>query len=187
VVLHYGFMALVSITAVGAFDAVGAILVVALMIAPPAAAYMLTDRLGPMIALAVCIGAGSAITGYWLAYLLDASIAGAMATMAGVWFALTFLFAPGRGLVAIARRRRRQRYGFAQTMLTIHLLHHEGQPDELVECRIAHLSEHLRWPDRFATRVVELAERAGLVHDRGDGALFLTPSGRQRAQEAMTR
>ena len=48
--LHYGLMALVSVTAVGAFDAVGSILVVALMIAPPATAYLLVDRLSLMLA-----------------------------------------------------------------------------------------------------------------------------------------
>lgn len=186
-VLHYAFMSLVSVTAVGAFDAVGAVLVVALMIAPPATAYLLTSRLTLMIVLSACIGILSAIAGYWAAHFLDVSIAGAMATAAGVAFGVAFLFAPDRGLVAIARRRHRQRYGFAQTMLTIHLLHHEGQPDELVECRVAHLSEHLRWPDAFATRVVELAERSGLVQDRGDGTLSLTTSGRHRAQEAMVR
>jgi len=42
--LHYGLMTVVSITAVGAFDAVGSILVVALMIAPPATAYLLAER-----------------------------------------------------------------------------------------------------------------------------------------------
>ena len=51
--LHYAFMFLVSVTAVGSFDAVGAILVVALMIAPPSAAYLLTDRLPAMIGLSV--------------------------------------------------------------------------------------------------------------------------------------
>jgi len=187
VAIHYGFMTLVSVTAVGAFDAVGAVLVVALMIAPPAAAYLLTDRLMHMILLSAGIGVASAIGGYWLAYALDVSIAGSMATIAGVSFGVALSLAPGRGLLAIARRRRRQRYGFATTMLTIHLLHHEGRPDELVECRVAHLSEHLRWDDRFATRVVELAERAGFVRDRGDGTLFLTDVGRHRAQEAMVR
>jgi ABC-type Mn2+/Zn2+ transport system permease subunit len=58
--LHYAFMTLVSITAVGAFDAVGSILVVALMIAPPATAYLLTDRLPRVLLLSVVIGAGSA-------------------------------------------------------------------------------------------------------------------------------
>ena len=56
VVIHYGLMGLVSITAVGAFDAVGSILVVALMIAPPATAYLLTDRLSRLIGLSVLIG-----------------------------------------------------------------------------------------------------------------------------------
>src|SRR5512139_2243406 len=118
VVIHYVLMGLVSITAVGAFDIVGSVLVVALMIAPPGTAYLLTDRLSRLIGLSVLIGALSAISGYWLARALDASIAGAMATMAGVIFGIVYLSAPDRGLVAIARRRRRQRWEFAQTMLT---------------------------------------------------------------------
>src|SRR5690606_11933983 len=92
--IHYGLMTLVSITAVGAFDSVGSVLVVALMIAPPAAAYLLTDRLGHMIGISAALGAVSALAGYWLASALDASIAGAMATMAGVVFGLALLLAP---------------------------------------------------------------------------------------------
>src|SRR5690606_1229399 len=82
--IHYGFMTLVSLTAVGAFDAVGAVLVVALMIAPPATAYLLTDRLSVMIGLSVGIGVLSAVAGYWVSFALDVSIAGSMASMTGV-------------------------------------------------------------------------------------------------------
>ncbi len=96
VMLHYGLMTLVSITAVGAFDAVGSILVVAFMIAPAATAYLITDRLSRMIILALIIAGISAVSGYWLAFLLDASIAGAMSTMTGVLFVLALLFAPNR-------------------------------------------------------------------------------------------
>ena len=88
--LHYALMALVSVTAVGAFDAVGSILVVALMIGPPATAYLLTDRLAWMIVLGVALGAVSAVGGFWMAHALDASIAGSMATMVGVVFVLAF-------------------------------------------------------------------------------------------------
>ena len=98
-------MGLVSLTAVGAFDAVGSILVVALMIAPPATAYLLTDSLPRLLVLAAGIGAVSAVAGYWLAYALDASIAGSMATMTGVAFPGRLVLAPGRGLAAAARRR----------------------------------------------------------------------------------
>ena len=166
--VQYALMGLVSLTAVGAFDAVGSILVVALMIAPPAAAYLLTDSLPRLLLLAAAIGAASALAGYWLAYALDASIAGAMATMTGVAFGLAWLFAPDRGLIAAVRRRARQKLEFAQTMLAIHLANHEGRPEAKVENRVEHLDRHLRWPPDFAERIVRLAERRGLLEaDRG--------------------
>jgi manganese/zinc/iron transport system permease protein len=183
-VIHYGLMALVSVTAVGAFDAVGSILVVALMIAPPAAAYLLTDRLSLLLVLAGAIGAASALAGYWVAHWLDASIAGSMASMAGVAFALAFLLAPGRGVVAAARRRARQRWAFAQTMLAIHLLNHEGRPEAATESRVEHLDEHLRWPPEFAREVVSRAERRGLVREDA-GTLALTDRGRGVALAAL--
>ncbi|HET9243643.1 MAG TPA: metal ABC transporter permease [Gaiella sp.] len=184
VLMNYVLMTLVSVTAVGAFNAVGSILVVALMIAPPAAAYLLTDGLGRMTALACAIGGGSALAGYWLAVALDASIAGCIASCCGIAFALAWAFAPGRGLVAAARRRSRQRLEFAQAMLAIHLANHEGRPEAAVENRVAHLGEHLRWEGDFAARVVRGAERRGLVVRHAD-ALALTDRGRALAQEAV--
>ncbi len=134
--VHYALMSLVSVVAVGAFDVVGSILVVALMIAPPAAAWLLTDRLPVLLGLSVALGVASAISGYWLARVLDVSIAGSMAVMAGVLFAACFAFAPHRGLVAQARRRARQRIAFAERMLLVHLLHHEHTPEADRECRV---------------------------------------------------
>ncbi len=186
--LHYGFMSLVSVTAVGAFDAVGSVLVVALMIAPPAAAYLVTDRLSRMLGLSALFGTTAAISGYWIARALDASIAGAMASMTGVVFLLCFLLAPQRGVVALLRRRSRQRLEFAGVMLTIHLLNHEGTPDAESESRVAHLQEHLRWDPDFAHRVVRKAESRRLVaFDDGRSRLLLTPHGRDVAREAISR
>lgn len=98
--IHYSLMTLVSVTAVASFEAVGSVLVVALMIAPPATAYMLTDRLSAMLGLSVLVGIVSAVLGYFLAHWLDASIAGSMATMTGVLFTGALLFAPQQGLIA---------------------------------------------------------------------------------------
>lgn len=109
VVLHYALMMLVSLTTVGAFSAVGAILAVALMIVPAATAYLLTERLPWMLALSVLIGALSAVSGYFVAFALDASVAGAMASMTGVFFGLTVLFSPSRGILTALYRRQRQR------------------------------------------------------------------------------
>ena len=182
--LHYALMSLVSVTAVGAFDVVGSILVVALIVAPPSAAYLLTDRLPRLIAYAAGIGVASAISGYWVARGLDASIAGCMAGMTGVAFVLAFTFAPDRGLVAQALRHSRQRREFARRMLLVHLLHHEDTPEADRECRVGHLQEHLRWEPAFAATAVRFAERSGTVERAGD-RLSLTDEGRQRAQAAM--
>lgn len=84
---HFGFMGLVSLTTVVSFESVGAILVVALLIAPPATAYLLTESLKKMLWLTALLGILTAVGGYYLALILDGSIAGAMATFAGVLFA----------------------------------------------------------------------------------------------------
>lgn len=182
--IHYGLMTLVSVTAVGAFDTVGSILVVALMIAPPVSAYLLTDHLPRLLGLSVLFGVGSATGGYWLAHWLDASIAGAMATTAGVLFLAVLALAPERGLVALARRRARQRWEFAQAALAIHLFHHEDAPEAARENRVDHLSEHLRWTPEFARQVVRLAETRGLIQ-RENGHLALTDAGRATARTML--
>jgi manganese/zinc/iron transport system permease protein len=183
-VLHYALMALVSFTAVGAFDAVGSILVVALMIAPPAAAYLLTDRLSRMLVYAVLIGAAGAVGGYWLAHGLDASIAGSMAAAQGLLFGLVYLLAPGRGLLAAARRRYRQKWEFAQRLLAIHLSQHEGAPGAEFERRLENLEKHFLWAPGFAREVVRRSERNGLIAE-STGQLTLTDEGRKLAKEAL--
>lgn len=182
--LHYGLMTMVSVTAIASFDAVGAILVVALMIAPAAAAYLLTERLSTMLGLSVLIGAISAVGGYWLARWMDTTISGAMASMTGVIFGLTWLAAPERGLIALALRQTRQRWEFAQQMLAVHLLHHEGTAAAAEESRVDNLDQHLRWQPSFASAVVQRAEKRGLVRREGN-MLLLTEQGRQVAQEAF--
>ena len=177
-------MGLVSVTAVGAFDAVGSILVVALMVTPPAAAYLLTDKLSYMIIISALLGVMSAISGFWVAILLDANIAGSMATMSGLLFALVFLFSPERGIIAIARRRARQKWEFAEKMLAIHLLNHEGTPEEEKESEVSHLEESLSWKESFSARVIKYAENNGIITRDGNN-LKLTMSGRDYAKKSV--
>lgn len=183
--IHYALMTLVSLTAVGSFDAVGSVLVVAFMIAPPAAAYLLTDRLSRMLLFSALIGVFSAVSGYWLAYLLDASIAGSMATMTGASFLTVYLFAPERGLLAQARRRRDQRIEFAVTMLTMHIANHTAAQEAEVENEVVSLNEHLKWTPQFALEIVGIAERLGLVQQH-KGLLTLTQLGKQRAGQEFS-
>ncbi|GGO02467.1 metal ABC transporter permease [Saccharibacillus kuerlensis] len=103
---HYLLMGMVSMTAVSSFESVGAILVVGMLIIPAATAYLLTNRLGVMIGLSVAVGIISAVSGYLVSYLLDASIAGCIVSAAGILFILTLLFAPQHGVIAKFARRR---------------------------------------------------------------------------------
>ncbi len=102
---NYLLMGAVSMTTVAAFDSVGAILVVALFVVPPATAYLLTDKLRQMIALTVVISILISILGYYLAVALDGSIAGAIVTVAGVGFGLAFLFSPSNGILVRKRSK----------------------------------------------------------------------------------
>jgi manganese/zinc/iron transport system permease protein len=181
---HYGLMAVVSVTAVAAFDAAGPVLAVGFFVVPAAAAYLLTDRLGVLLLLAALIGGVAAWVGTFAAAALDANTAGAVAAALGLAFAGVFVFAPGRGLVSQAVRRWRQRRTFHETMLAVHLLQHEGTAAEADESSPAGLHAHFHWPRRDTAAVVRRAVRRGLVEQVGDG-LKLTPAGRERAREMI--
>lgn len=99
----------VAVTAVTAFESVGAILVVTMLIVPAAAAYLLTNRLWAMVVVTVALGWVSAIGGHSAATAVDASIAGAMGLVAAVCFAVALVASPRYGLLARAVQRRRRR------------------------------------------------------------------------------
>lgn len=83
---HYLLMSAVSVTTVVSFEVVGAILVVAFLIVPPATAYLLTQSIRPMLVLTTLLGFGASLGGYYLAVAINGSIAGAMSVVAGVFF-----------------------------------------------------------------------------------------------------
>lgn len=86
VFLHYAFMTSISFTTVAAFDSVGAILVVAMLIGPAATSYLISKTIKQMFLYSMLFGALAAIIGYYLAKLWDTSIAGMMAATVGMLF-----------------------------------------------------------------------------------------------------
>lgn len=105
--LYYALMMLTSITAVGTFDIVGSIVVVALMITPPATAYLLTRRLEVLLGLSIGFAIVTSLAGYYAAYIFDVSIAGSIATVGGMLFVGVVVVAPDRGLLANFLYRRK--------------------------------------------------------------------------------
>ena len=159
VLIHYGLMTVSSVTTVGAFDAVGAILVVALMIAPAATAYLLTTDLKRMLIYSICFGILSAISGYWLAHWLDASISGSITTMLGLLFLTVYLFAPSKGVIAVLYREKQQR---TEVLLLTFLLHLKNHTEES-ERHVNHLNEHINWQKIRSKTVLDLARKNNMI------------------------
>ncbi|OEK04414.1 metal ABC transporter permease [Roseivirga misakiensis] len=111
---NYLLMGSVSMTTVAAFDSVGAILVVALMVAPPATAYLLTDNFKKMLLITSIIAIVISILGYYLAVMLDGSIAGAVVTVAGIIFGIVYLFSPSNGILFKRMAQKREAKNLAQ-------------------------------------------------------------------------
>lgn len=179
-VIHYGLMSVSSITIVGAFDAVGAILVVALMIAPAATAYLLTEDLKKMIGLSLFFGVLSAIVGYWVANILDASISGSIATTLGVVFLMVYLFAPKKGLISVVYRQRQQRIEVSLITFLLHLNRHAEESER----HINHLREHINWHEVRARTVMDLALKNNLVEVKDD-IIFLTEKGLTFSEKSL--
>ncbi|GGX09014.1 metal ABC transporter permease [Aquimarina muelleri] len=180
VIMHYGLMTISSITTVGAFDAVGAILVIALMIAPAATAYLLTNDLKKMLLLSVIFGVSSAIMGYWLAHILDTSISGSMTTVLGLIFLLVYLFAPSKGLFSVLYRQKQQRIEVSLLTFLLHLGNHQEEEERHVK----HLNEHINWQKVQSKSVLDLALKNNMITIHKD-IVTLTKKGETFTTEAI--
>ncbi len=98
-VVHYALMGVLSVIVVSAFEAVGAILVIAMLILPAATAYLLTDRFGNMIAFSLGHAFLSAMFGVQLAFALEVPAAAAMVVAGTGLFVLAWFLAPRHGLL----------------------------------------------------------------------------------------
>ncbi len=175
VILHYALMAMVSATTVVAFDAVGAVLVVAMLIVPAATAQLLTRNLPTLLALSVVIGASSAVLGYWLARTINGSIAGAIATTLGLIFLGAYLFAPTQGMVAQFARRSRQRRDFLRELVIAHVA---AKPDGVA---VAALDHDFGWAKSTTSRAVADARSLDRLRLNEHGSLIATEHDQFRA------
>ena len=186
VVVHYGLMTLVSLTAVGAFEAVGSVLVVAFMIGPPVTAYILTDDLRIMLLLSALFGGLSGVLGYQAAHLLDVSIAGSMAVTIGLIFALVFVCAPKRGLIGVLIRKSRNRREYAETTLLLHVCNHQNSEVMIQENGINTIAEHLHWDQKKLEKTICSlldGKKVSIEH----ALITATPAGIQTVEDAKRK
>ncbi len=98
--LHVTLLALLAATSVAAPQAVGAILVVAMLVTPGATAYLLTDRFGKMLWISSGLGVFGSLAGAYGSYFLNGATGGCIVTLHTIIFVLVFIFAPKQGILA---------------------------------------------------------------------------------------
>ncbi|HET6321936.1 MAG TPA: metal ABC transporter permease [Hyphomicrobium sp.] len=102
-VIHYGLLVLLALTIIASLKAVGIILVVAMLVAPGAIAYLLTDRFSRMLVIAAAVAIGSSVFGTLVSFHVDGATGPCIVLIQAFVFVLTFLFAPRRGVFALRR------------------------------------------------------------------------------------
>jgi manganese/zinc/iron transport system permease protein len=181
-IINYALMGLVSFTSVEAFDLVGSILVVALMIVPAASAYLLVDKVSHMLIIAAILGGVSGISGYWVANQFNTNISASIAIVTGIIFMISFLFSPKRGFVSNIIQRKKQKKDFLILTIIFHLLQHEDTDRQRQESNPKTIHQHLNWSRDFTLNLLIEAEKRNLIRE-DDGILKLTPKGHKRAYE----
>lgn len=180
-VMHYALMAFVAAATVASFEAVGSILVIAMLVCPAATARLLTDRLSMQIAWSVALSIVAALLGYWSAAILPMSFgvdslnaAGGIAVVSGLLLTVAMLLSPSQGIIARSIRNAQLRKSIAVDDLLASLYRFREQDAPPPPAAAFDLGARKA---ALATRLVEPA---------GD-AIILTEAGSERATEIISR
>ncbi len=106
--LHYGLLVLLALSIVASLKAVGIILVVAMLVAPGAIAYLLTNRFDRMLVIALSAAIGSSVFGTLLSFHIDGATGPCIVLTQAAVFVAAVLLAPGRGLLSRGRKAQQQ-------------------------------------------------------------------------------
>ncbi|MCL6553084.1 MAG: metal ABC transporter permease [Firmicutes bacterium] len=178
--LHYLMLFLVSLTIVASLQAVGIVLVIAMLIAPPATAALLTDRFHRLILIAAGLGAATAVGGLYLSYYLDVASGATMVLVGAGAFAVAMGLSPRRGLLPRVIRRRRA----AALAREADYLKQLFSPDPEHVVALQELADRLGEDLLTASVALKHLARLGLVESTPQG-FRLTPSGRKRAAQLV--
>lgn len=146
--LHYVLMTMVSLTAVTSFNAVGSILVIAMMIGPAATALLVTKNLKSALFMSAFFAAINAVSGYTIAMFIfkgHVNIASTIATVTFMVFSLVWIFEPRKGLITTVLRKLRQKREFEVLALVVHVAMHQNTVREHKELHVDIIREELNW------------------------------------------
>lgn len=181
VLIHYLLMTLVSLTAVSAFDAVGSILVVALMVGPAATARLISKEFKPMVLVAMGVSIFNAVLGFMVAYLLDINVSGVVATITLVSFLLVLLFQKESGAISRSYKEYQKKKRFLMLSLMLHLDNHQDNPSRT---KLTKLPIELNWSDKCFLSVLNEGIKKGYFINQ-QGHLFFLDDGYQKYKQFL--
>ena len=174
--LHYLFMTLISLTAVAAFNAVGAIMVIAFMVGPVMSARLLTHRMKPLIGLSLAVATFNAFIGYLIAFAFDLNTSASMATLTLATFILILLFSPYQGIFKRLRRQAHQRKNLEMLTLMHHINTHHQHGEAALECHVETLHHHFAWPHTKMQKVLASMQKKQYLIEK-NAIISLSPRG----------
>ena len=181
--LYYVFMALVSFTAVSAFESVGAILTISFFISPAASAYLISKDLKITIFLAAVYAVVNSCIGYFLAVKFNVSMSGMCALVSGLTFMITIAVYPG-GIITKMIRYIKNKNRFSRELLILHIDNHTGKKNALGELGYSTIREHIAWSDRKLKYVLDKLIKKGYVYRAKErGVYSLTETGEKLSDD----
>jgi manganese/zinc/iron transport system permease protein len=187
--LHYALMIFVAAATVSSFEAVGSILVIAMLICPAATARLLTDRLHTQILCSLAVAITASVTGYFATTLVPSwfgieslDAAGSITVMLGFVLALTVFLSPSHGIISKSIRRVRlaRRVELDDLLALVFRQTEKGYTQPLVK-QVEHLFPHPNFH-----KAISRALRSELVQSDST-TITLTPSGAEQAKAVLRR
>lgn len=199
--LFLALMAMVAVATVASFEAVGSILVIAMLVGPAATAQLLTRKLKPMFGYAVSVALLSSGLGYWLAVRWDTSVAGMMSVSVGMCYAFAIVASPQGGLVNrwFRERGHRRRIQEQDVLAAVFRAQEQGQSASMLKLRewipgalfsedaVRHLVQSGRLhetPRGYELTITGQSEATALIRTHRLLEAFLTTEMGQRVQSA---
>ena len=181
--LYYIFMALISFTAVSAFESVGAILAIAFFISPAASAYLISKDLKITLLLSAVYAIVNSCIGYFLAVKFNVSMSGMCAVVSGLTFMITMAVYPG-GIITKMIRYIKNKNRFSRELLILHIDNHTGKKNALGELGYSTIREHIAWSDRKLKYVLDKLIKKGYVYRAKErGVYSLTETGKKLSND----
>jgi Mn-dependent DtxR family transcriptional regulator len=171
-------MTLLSMSIVAGLQSVGVILIIAMLITPPATAFLLTDKLKNLLLLSCTFGIISSVIGLYLSYHLNFASGASIVLVAAAMFGLTFLFSPKEGIVhKYLRRKENSKLNLVEDIIK---LMHRNEEMKVEENVIHNITSKLGIPENKIHSTLGKIARMGLINLE-NGKYILTTKGNRLA------